>query len=147
MAIKERKENKTIEKLKDFTYSKDKQPTKEQRQKAAMTRRANRRLEQDFMNEFFRENVPMKIDGKEVMVSGIFAAIQRLKDVILYSKNEKLAMNVLFKLLERIWGKPEVKIEANVSSETQFIDRAKILEMIFNAKKEKVITIKQNDEN
>lgn len=136
-----------VNNIKPFCYSKDNQPTKAQREKAAKTRRANRRLEQDFMNEFFRENVPMKIDGKEVMVSGIFAAIQRLKDVILYSKNEKLAMNVLFKLLERIWGKPEVKIEANVSSETQFIDRAKILEMIFNAKKEKVITIKQNDEN
>lgn len=142
----EEKKNKPIEALKEFTYSKNVQPTKEQRMKAAQTRKANRRLEEDLLNEFFKENVPVKIDGKEVKMSGIRAAILRLKHIILNSKNEKLAMDVLFKLLDRIWGKPQIKIEANVSTEQQIYDRAKILEMIFNARHEKVIDIKTENE-
>lgn len=139
--------NKSIEALKEYTYSKNVQPTKEQRLKAINTRKANRRLEEDLLHEFFKENVPAKIDGKEVKISGLRAGILRLKQIILNSKNEKLAMDVFFKLLDRIWGKPQIKIEANVSTEQQIYDRAKILEMIFNAKQEKVIDIKtENDE-
>ena len=139
--------NKSIEALKEYTYSKSVQPTKEQRIKANNTRKANRRLEEDLLHEFFKENVPAKIDGKEVKISGLRAGILRLKQIILNSKNEKLAMDVFFKLLDRIWGKPQIKIEANVSTEQQIYDRAKILEMIFNAKQEKVIDIKtENDE-
>ena len=145
--VENKNKGKPIEALKEYTYSKSNQPTKEQRLKAINTRKANRRLEEDLLDEFFKENVPAKIDGKEVKISGLRAGILRLKQIILNSKNEKLAMDVFFKLLDRIWGKPQIKIEANVSTEQQIYDRAKILEMIFNAKQEKVIDIKtENDE-
>ena len=147
MQAENKNKGKPIEALKEYTYSKSNQPTKEQRLKAINTRKANRRLEEDLLDEFFKENVPAKIDGKEVKISGLRAGILRLKQIILNSKNEKLAMDVFFKLLDRIWGKPQIKIEANVSTEQQIYDRAKILEMIFNAKQEKVIDIKtENDE-
>ena len=145
--VENKNKGKPIEALKEYTYSKSNQPTKEQRLKAINTRKANRRLEEDLLDEFFKENVPAKIDGKEVKISGLRAGFLRLKQIILNSKNERLAMDVFFKLLDRIWGKPQIKIEANVSTEQQIYDRAKILEMIFNAKQEKVIDIKtENDE-
>lgn len=144
--VENKNKGKPIEALKEYTYSKSVQPTKEQRLKAINTRKANRRLEEDLLNEFFKENVPAKIDGKEVKISGLRAGILRLKQIILTSKNERLAMDVFFKLLDRIWGKPQIKIEANVSTEQQIYDRAKILEMIFNAKQEKIIDIKTENE-
>ena len=145
--VENKNKGKPIEALKEYTYSKSNQPTKEQRLKAINTRKANRRLEEDLLDEFFKENVPAKIDGKEFKISGLRAGFLRLKQIILNSKNERLAMDVFFKLLDRIWGKPQIKIEANVSTEQQIYDRAKILEMIFNAKQEKVIDIKtENDE-
>lgn len=144
--VENKNKGKPIEALKEYTYSKSNQPTKEQRLKAINTRKANRKLEEDLLDEFFKANVPAKIDGKEVKITGLHAGILRLKQIILNSKNERLAMDVFFKLLDRIWGKPQIKIEANVSTEQQIYDRAKILEMIFNARQEKVIDIKTENE-
>lgn len=127
-------------------FSSTNQPSPEARQRAMEKRRLNRKLEEKLLMELFKEDIPCVDEkGKKSLTSGIAYGIRRMKHIMCTTKNEKLAMDIFFKFLERMFGKPQVHIEANVESENFNYSREDIIKMILTAKEDKIINLSQDD--
>lgn len=127
-------------------FSTENQPSAEARQRAVEKRRLNKKMEEKLLLELFKEDIPyIDNEGKKSLTSGIAYGIRRMKHIMCTTKNEKLAMDIFFKFLERMFGKPQVHIEANVESENFNYSRDEIIKMILTAKNDKIIDLSQDD--
>lgn len=125
-------------------FSSKNQPSKESRKKQGLTFKYTRELERKLLNELFKPDITVTDEsGKPVKISSIEAGVKKLKRIMLTTKNEKLASDIFFKFMERMFGKPIETVEASVDAEVRNYSREEVIKMILDARKDKVIEVKQ----
>lgn len=133
--------------LKKNRFSKENQPAKETRLKQGITRKYTRDLERKLLEELFKPDIKVSDeDGTPYKISSIEAGIKRLKRIMLTTKNEKLASEIFFKFMERMFGKPIETVEASVETEVRNYSREEVIKMILDARTDKTINVGKKDD-
>lgn len=129
-------------------FSAENQPSKEARERGILKRQFNRRLEETLLAELFKEDIEyINAENKKAFTSSLAYSIKRLKHIMCTSNNEKLVIDLFFKFMDRIFGRPQIHVEASVESENRNINytREDIIKMILEAKQDKIIDVKKNE--
>lgn len=120
-------------------FSSKNQPSKESRKKQGLSFKYTRELERQLLNELFKPDVTVTDDsGKPVKISSIEAGIKKLKRIMLTTNNEKLASDIFFRFMERMFGKPIETVEASVDAEIKNYSREEVIKMILDARDIKI---------
>lgn len=107
-----------------------------------ITNKFNRELERSLLNELFKKDVTIQDeDGIKQKISSIEAGVKRLKKIMLSTKNEKLSVDIFFRFMERMFGKPVETVEASVETENINYSRDDVIKMILDARESKTITV------
>jgi len=110
--------------------------------KRKITNKFNRELERSLLNELFKKDVTIQDeDGIKQKISSIEAGVKRLKKIMLSTKNEKLSVDIFFRFMERMFGKPVETVEASVETENINYSRDDVIKMILDARESKTITV------
>lgn len=110
--------------------------------KRKMTLKFNKDLERSLLNELFKKDITIQDEnGIKQKISSIEAGIKRLKKIMLSTKNEKLSVDIFFKFMERMFGKPVETVEASVETEHINYSRDDVIKMILDARENKTITV------
>lgn len=126
-----------------YKFTKDKQPSKKSKEKGVATRKYTRDMERELFNELFKPDITVSDeDGKPYKITSIEAGIKRLKRIMLTTKNEKLASDIFFKFMERMFGRPVETLEATVETEVRNYSRDEVIKMILDARNDKIIEVK-----
>lgn len=124
-------------------FTKEKQPSKQSIEKRQVTRKYTKDMERELFNELFKPDITVSDeDGKPYKISSIEAGIKRLKRIMLTTKNEKLASDIFFKFMERMFGRPVETVEATVETEVRNYSRDEVIKMILDARNDKIIEVK-----
>lgn len=125
-------------------FSSKNQPSKESRQKQGLSFKYTRELERQLLNELFKPDITVTDEsGKPIKISSIEAGIKKLKRIMLTTNNEKLASDIFFKFMERMFGKPIETVEASIDTEVRNYSREEVIKMILDARNDKIIDVKQ----
>lgn len=110
--------------------------------KRKITNKFNRELERSLLNELFKRDVTIQDEnGIKQKISSIEAGVKRLKKIMLSTKNEKLSVDIFFRFMERMFGKPVETVEASVETENINYSRDDVIKMILDARENKTITL------
>lgn len=110
--------------------------------KRKITLKFNKDLERSLLNELFKKDITIQDEnGIKQKISSIEAGIKRLKKIMLSTKNEKLSVDIFFKFMERMFGKPVETVEASVETEHINYSRDDVIKMILDARENKTITV------
>ena len=110
--------------------------------KRKITNKFNRELERSLLNELFKRDVTIQDEnGIKQKISSIEAGVKRLKKIMLSTKNEKLSVDIFFRFMERMFGKPVETVEASVETENINYSRDDVIKMILDARENKTITV------
>ena len=110
--------------------------------KRKITQKFNKDLERSLLNELFKKDITIQDEnGIKQKISSIEAGIKRLKKIMLSTKNEKLSVDIFFKFMERMFGKPVETVEASVETEHINYSRDDVIKMILDARENKTITV------
>lgn len=114
--------------------------------KRKITNKFNRELERSLLNELFKKDVTIQDEnGIKQKISSIEAGVKRLKKIMLSTKNEKLSVDIFFRFMERMFGKPVETVETTIESENINYSRDDVIKMILDARENKTITITPNE--
>lgn len=123
-------------------FSKDKQPSKESRLKQSASFKYTKDMERQLFQELFKPDITVSDEGgKPYKITSIEAGIKRLKKIMLTTKNEKLASDIFFKFMERMFGRPVETVEASVETEIRNYSREEVIKMILDARNDKIIEV------
>lgn len=124
-------------------FSSKNQPSKASLQKADATRKYTKDMERQLFQELFKPDITVTDEnGKSLKITSIEAGIKRLKKIMLTTKNEKLASDIFFKFMERMFGRPVETVEASVETEVRNYSRDEVIRMILDARNDKIIEVK-----
>lgn len=127
-------------------FSSKVQPSKESRIKQGITRRYTKELEHSLLDELFKPDISVTDEnGKPYKISSIEAGIKKLKRIMLTTKDDKLATDIFFKFMNRMFGQPVATVEASVENEIITYSREEVIKMILDARDNKTIDLKLNE--